>query len=1336
MDLSSSEPSSDKLDGVDIFRDVCDQFQSSLSDSQRQLFQSFPDAKSMLASVQQQFKTHPVHATVLTKCCGKISKLSDTLSVYFSVIDIFISSHPDFAAIAWGTIRLIFTLGHNHVVFLERVCDMFESMGTKLQIYHDLMDAVRARKHPCSSSHAKRLLKTMSFIYSDLIQFCFDMCQAFSLTKPRYQGRVLLKCSFFSSLPSLKNKFFATPFNVRYDTLLKRWDHHQKIMELEISALSNIEQLKTADMVESMLDKFNNPDDFFDTNTRAHLGRDTIECNVQRWINSPSWLEPFEMASARRCDRTSSWFIQLDETQEWMFSLDPRHNTTPPLSMLSVQGKPGFGKTVLCTNLIEYLQRHHEIFGVDEPNTTAVAFYYFDGQKKDITTSSAAFRAIAMQLLYRLSQDDPDALDIFLILREKRTGQPTASDTEILSALSLLLQRFDHLYLIFDGIDECLDYEILMSGLSTICQIPGLVSVAFFSRPTIQLTSSIAKNAVHITLGSDFNLEDIKTFLRFRLSSLNQYGLLQDSLELENTIESVAGRANGMFLWATLLTKYLESPYLSTRQRKDALENLNRLEGIDNLYTTINIVVRIFSIALYSSPTPLNRARLGTISGALMELDKHEHVRFVHLSVGEFLADPCTGDNLPSLAQSWTMGQESGQRRLACICLSYLFYTIASEPLAGNASIVPKLDEQRDKYPLLDYATQFWSAHVLDCLESIENSHMVTEDMILVDLASRFLSNKAAVSVWIEACWMFQRRPRIRNGSSDEFFQVMPHQSAHLTAEEQRLFNRASLTLIQLSQDLDNLHQSWSYLLSDRPNEIWEPSISGFNYSSFWQRIEGSDISRRFPPDEHHGAYSTCLRSQLTTDGSCLGILRAYIALEPLKATLFFELWSTSRNHKLKDVYLYIPESCLNPFNEKPPNNCFHQIHIPVAMSDSFKRIAAPGCIFNLRCSGDLSSQMTSKPPWQQQLVDFTGNCSRYGSFKFSIEDCSLKYDLQMSASGEYLMTIHKSKKRVDISRGWSCVMRFLTIYQDMSAQTSESPDYKYISSLAFKPRFERDGDKDGEFCAVLNPILPVVAISYDNVIITCATTKGFEVIKNQSLITSSAVNRKEEFKFFSKTPGSLKFDQGGELFCGTPVRQWVSGTGWSFLHQGQESDSARSPTTLSRSRDQLSLVLPYATQPHFQNQGEIINYKGDNTSIITSQLHHSDNGELVLATMEDDGAMTAELLTRLPQQILSNSQASLIKPRDVEMSDEREILLGPATRPFARHQIQSTRDKEHGGPHLPMILRRERGTIPTINGNIVGHITSPMAQFRKRLGDRTDGFQIVKRHRPYDDGI
>ena len=62
----------------------------------------------MLEAIHDQAQNHPTHKSLLMRCSKNIAFLAAKLGPYFEIINIFVSSHPEFAGLAWGSLRLVF----------------------------------------------------------------------------------------------------------------------------------------------------------------------------------------------------------------------------------------------------------------------------------------------------------------------------------------------------------------------------------------------------------------------------------------------------------------------------------------------------------------------------------------------------------------------------------------------------------------------------------------------------------------------------------------------------------------------------------------------------------------------------------------------------------------------------------------------------------------------------------------------------------------------------------------------------------------------------------------------------------------------------------------------------------------------------------------------------------------------------------------------------------------------------------------------------------------------------------------------------------------------------
>ena len=64
----------------------------------------------MLASIKQVFENHPIRRSRLGRLFQKLGDLAGRLAPYFETVNTLVSSHPEYAALVWGTLRFLFTV--------------------------------------------------------------------------------------------------------------------------------------------------------------------------------------------------------------------------------------------------------------------------------------------------------------------------------------------------------------------------------------------------------------------------------------------------------------------------------------------------------------------------------------------------------------------------------------------------------------------------------------------------------------------------------------------------------------------------------------------------------------------------------------------------------------------------------------------------------------------------------------------------------------------------------------------------------------------------------------------------------------------------------------------------------------------------------------------------------------------------------------------------------------------------------------------------------------------------------------------------------------------------
>ncbi|KAG4254498.1 hypothetical protein FPRO03_06838 [Fusarium proliferatum] len=401
------------------------------------------------------------------------------------------------------------------------------------------------------------------------------------------------------------------------------------------------------------------------------------------------------------------------------------------------------------------------------------------------------------------------------------------------------------------------------------------------------------------------NFESLQIFLRPKTQRLARDGVISSEDNGDQIVTLLARRANGMSLWAQLLVEYLLSPNLSIRQRREALKDLNRLQGLDALYQEIlrsieqstwqaarlNIT-RAFQFISYAPrplhvnelevaiTTPLPSAvdeydkipsfdkALSPMSGALIELGLERKARFVHVSVLEYLTDESRQEQPLDSVCNLVKERSLAQRPCASCCLAYLLYSIPAEPLGGGPQVFADRDSQKIRYPFLEYSVQYWDFHFSEFL--LELPRVLSQECeFSIKLASDFFSAKRILMVWIEACCVFGEVPRIFSNWPERIDGSPSVVKIPISMSEQAVTNLKEVVkrLHQLSLELADLKKEWQDVLL-------ESSIGAFHNTSLWESVPGTKILAPLSNSSSGIIDPIGLKSRVSPDGKRIRIIR------------------------------------------------------------------------------------------------------------------------------------------------------------------------------------------------------------------------------------------------------------------------------------------------------------------------------------------------------------------------------------------------------------------------------------------------------------------------------
>ena len=160
-----------------------------------------------------------------------------------------------------------------------------------------------------------------------------------------------------------------------------------------------------------------------------------ISSNLRDWLNAPDATIDHNAACAKKHPGTGMWLVKSLQFSGWL---------TEENSIIWLNGFAGSGKSVLCSTAIQFALRHRR----SDPSV-GIAFFYFTFNDKSKQDESAMLRALLIQLSSQLQDGHAD---LIWLHDSYKTGVPPSP--VLIDYLQRLIQRFHHVYILLDALDE------------------------------------------------------------------------------------------------------------------------------------------------------------------------------------------------------------------------------------------------------------------------------------------------------------------------------------------------------------------------------------------------------------------------------------------------------------------------------------------------------------------------------------------------------------------------------------------------------------------------------------------------------------------------------------------------------------------------------------------------------------------------------------------------------------------------------------------------------------------------------------------------------------------
>ncbi|KAJ1716558.1 hypothetical protein NYO67_1217 [Aspergillus flavus] len=585
------------------------------------------------------------------------------------------------ASSAWGIVSLGLTMAKNSVDQKEAAFKSSEFLAEILTRYVILDDHCRKKKLPSSDGFDDAIVQ----VYKAILEYTAEVKKRLNASRLNRMGNSIFPVS---------------------DTELNNLQSAVQDQDKKVSDWSQIN---------NYIYQSTKGDEILVSIEKVYQNTETIKVKVNsderdkilKWLSDIQYSHTQNDHQRVRTHKTGDWLLSSDEYREWKAT---------PGKFLWLHGPAGCGKSILCSTIIQDIEKH-----CGNDLSSIFSYWYFQFSRDETQNVKNMTRSIIRQLV-------PEELPGSLVsLWEEQGRQNREPDQEKLSTVLrdvINNHTGDRLFLVFDALDECPDNEVHERDL-LFQVLKGLID-EHGEKIHLLATSRYEENIrCHLEESLEIDLEDrmnndVEAFVRGaldhgKLSRWKKEKGVNDQI-LAKLLDTKEPRR---FRWADLQIKRLEK----CKKRDQITESLETIpKTLEETYQRI----------LQDIPEDEKedaRSILTWLSFSLEPLRLETVAAVVGFPHPEDVVETCT-------TYLVTVGPSNGTLKLAHFSVKE--FLVVSDPIhwyqltknGGHMDIANRaLDDLLDKtevlteeavhdLPLLKYAAAHWSGHLSELTDS------------------------------------------------------------------------------------------------------------------------------------------------------------------------------------------------------------------------------------------------------------------------------------------------------------------------------------------------------------------------------------------------------------------------------------------------------------------------------------------------------------------------------------------------------------------------------------------------------------------------------------------
>ncbi|KAF2994830.1 hypothetical protein E8E13_002953 [Curvularia kusanoi] len=464
-----------------VLQSAFDRFHIVVSQNDRHVFTdtTLQDVRKEALQIEQGLRRRGTQQNML-----RLEPFLKGLERYSKAMEVLCNGTP-FLPWIWAPVKLLLLSALDALSAFEKLIEAYGKIAHVLP---------RLERYTAAFNHDPNFQNTLALVYADILEV------------HRHSYKFVCRKSWAILFGSTWARF-----ETRFTGILERLAYHSDLLDREAYAINISETLRHSG------------------DQARRWEQEDAELEASKYHTVLTWLKMNETSQdyifRKHCDGSisdsSDWFINQDKMQRW--KSDRSEN-----AWVWITGKPGAGKSVLCSNIVRSLR-----------STGTEVLYYFCSYLGDSSDRcSRLLRSLACQIVEKRKDLAMHVYDTYYVAH----GEPNTLVT--MQLLQELLMEMGSTRIVIDGVDEWKEHqrELLTHLKKLTLTDPNVYTckILISSRDTFEVSRNFVRRSKSIAfsnLSDEFESSEIRhsisCFVEVRLKDLPSHF---DDLDPSGTI--------------------------------------------------------------------------------------------------------------------------------------------------------------------------------------------------------------------------------------------------------------------------------------------------------------------------------------------------------------------------------------------------------------------------------------------------------------------------------------------------------------------------------------------------------------------------------------------------------------------------------------------------------------------------------------------------------------------------------------------------------------------------------------------------------------------------------